>query len=139
MAHGAPDDDMITGINVTPLVDVVLVVLVILMLTASTIVARALPMDLPSAATGEATESVLAISIDASGRLHLDAEPVSEAALSAAARRAAERAGKARAMIAADGQARHAHVVRVIDLLRASGVAHFAINVSPAEERAQQR
>ncbi|HMJ15191.1 MAG TPA: biopolymer transporter ExbD, partial [Polyangiaceae bacterium] len=46
---------MITGINVTPLVDVALVLLVILMVTATFIAARTIPMDLPKAATAEGT------------------------------------------------------------------------------------
>src|SRR5690606_23286616 len=64
-------DDMITGINVTPLVDVVLVLLIILMVTASYIVSKAIPMDLPNASTGQSTQTPLAISVDKDERLYL--------------------------------------------------------------------
>ena len=59
------DDEMITAINVTPLVDVVLVLLIILMVTASYIASRSIPMDLPTADTGGGTPPrTLAISIN---------------------------------------------------------------------------
>jgi len=69
------DDDLITGINVTPLVDVVLVLLIILMVTASYIVSKAIPMDLPHADTGQSDTQprTLTVSIDQSGQLFLDA------------------------------------------------------------------
>lgn len=128
-------DDMITGINVTPLVDVVLVLLIILMVTASYIVSKAIPMDLPNASTGQSTQTPLAISVDKDERLYLDGELVSEIELERAAGRASRKNPEARAMIAADGTARHKSVVRVIDLLRRSGVVRFAINVDPADSR----
>ena len=125
------DDEMITGINVTPLVDVVLVLLIILMVTASYIVTKAIPMELPNASTGEASDAPLAVSIDKEARLYLDGEPVSEIDLERAAGKASDNNPNARAMIAADGGAQHRSVIRVIDLLRKSGVAKFAINVNP--------
>ena len=125
------DDEMITGINVTPLVDVVLVLLIILMVTASYIVTKAIPMELPNASTGEASDAPLAISIDKEARLFLDGEPVSETDLERAAGKASDKNPNARAMIAADGAAQHRSVIRVIDLLRKSGVGKFAINVNP--------
>jgi len=125
------DDEMITGINVTPMVDVVLVLLIILMVTASYIVTKAIPMELPNASTGEASDAPLAISIDKEARLFLDGEPVSETDLERAAGKASDKNPNARAMIAADGAAQHRSVIRVIDLLRKSGVGKFAINVNP--------
>ena len=127
------DEDMITGINVTPLVDVVLVLLIILMVTASYIVSKSIPLELPNAKTGVTNQAPLAISVDKQARLYLDGEPVSENELERAAGRASQESPDARAMIAADGATEHKHVVRVIDLLRRSGVVKFAINVNPAD------
>lgn len=129
------DDDMITGINVTPLVDVVLVLLIILMVTASYIVTKAIPMELPNASTGETSDAPLAISIDKEARLFVDGEPVSENELERKASQASDKNPNARAMIAADGAAQHRNVIRVIDLLRRSGVVKFAINVNPDDVR----
>lgn len=132
-SSAASDDEMITGINVTPLVDITLVLLVILMVTASYVVSRAIPMELPKGATGEGTPTTLAVSIDKDGRTFLDAEPIDEPALRARIKRAHDTDPETRAVIAADGRTTHAHVVHVIDLLRREDVTRFAINVDPEE------
>ena len=75
-ASASNDDEMITGINVTPLVDITLVLLVILMVTASYVVSKAIPMELPRGATGEATPTTLSVSIDREGRTYLDATAI---------------------------------------------------------------
>jgi len=129
------DDELITGINVTPLVDITLVLLVILMVTASYVVSRAIPMELPRGATGEATPTTLAVSIDKDGQTFLDARPIDEPALRARIKQAHASDPETRAVIAADGRVNHARVVRVIDLLRRENVTRFAINVDPDELR----
>jgi biopolymer transport protein ExbD len=139
MAGGAQndEDDIITAINVTPLVDVVLVLLIILMVTASYIVSKSIPMDLPNAASGEGTPpQALAISIDQEGALYLDAEPITEDALRSRVQSyvaALPSQDDARATIAADGRVSHGHVVHIMDLLRRLHVSHFAINVRPED------
>ncbi len=132
-SNGFDDDAPITGINVTPLVDVVLVLLIILMVTAGYLVARTIPVDLPQGATGESTTTTLAISVTAEGRTFLDAEPIERDALRARIRAARAADAQTRAVIAADGATPHRAVVAVIDLLRQEGVARFAINVAPEE------
>lgn len=132
-AHLTDDDELITSINVTPLVDIVLVLLVILMVTGSFIAARTIPMELPRGTTGETTPLTLAISIDRSGGFYLDAKPVDDATLRAHAAEAYLADSDARAVIAADGRVSHAHVVRAIDLLRQEHVVKFAINVDPID------
>ena len=127
------DDEMITGINVTPLVDITLVLLVVLMVTASYVVSRSIPMELPKGATGESTPTTLAVSIDKDGQTYLDAEPITEPALRARIKQAHDADPETRAVIAADGRVRHASVVHVIDLLRRENVTKFAINVDPEE------
>lgn len=127
------DDDIITGINVTPLVDVTLVLLVILMVTASYVVSRSIPMELPRGATGETTPTTLTVSIDKEGQTFLDAEPIEESALQLKVRSARQADPETRAVIAADGRVNHAKVVRVIDLLRREDVTKFAFNVDPDE------
>ncbi len=121
--------ELITGINVTPLVDVVLVLLIVLMVTASYAVSNALPLDLPGAATGESTGETLTISIMPDGSLFLDGQPTDPPRLREALRKA--RRPDTRAMIAADGAVRHRRVVRVMDLLRGEGITRFSINVDP--------
>jgi biopolymer transport protein ExbD len=130
------DEEIITTINVTPLVDVVLVLLIVLMVTASYIVAKTIPMDLPKAATGEVQATTLAISVDREGKTYLDAELATAAQLRARIADTRARSTETRAVIAADGDTAHRYVVGVIDLLRQEGVDQFAINVQPADLKA---
>jgi len=130
-ASASSDDEMITGINVTPLVDITLVLLVILMVTASYVVSRAIPVELPKGATGEATPTTLTVSIDRDGKTFLDAEPIAEPALRARIKSAHDADPETRAVIAADGRTSHSNVIHVIDLLRRENVTKFAINVDP--------
>ena len=127
------DDDIITGINVTPLVDITLVLLVILMVTASYVVAKTIPMELPRGATGETTPTTLSVSIDREGKTYLDAQPIDEPALRRRIQAAHAADPETRAVIAADGRTTHANVVHVIDLLRREDVTKFAINVEPED------
>lgn len=125
------DDEMITGINVTPLVDVTLVLLVILMVTASYAVSRSIPLELPHSATSEGTPTTLTVSIDKDGQTFLDAELIDESTLQQRIRIAHGADPDTRAVIAADGRVNHSQVVRVIDILRQEDVTKFAFNVDP--------
>jgi biopolymer transport protein ExbD len=126
-------DETIAGINVTPLVDVVLVLLVVLMVTATYIASRAIPVDLPRAASGEASTAPLAISVDRDGKLFLDGSPLAEAEIRQQLRSRRAQTKDLRAVIAADGSVPHRTVVRVIDLLRQENITRFAINVNPTD------
>jgi biopolymer transport protein ExbD len=131
------DDTMISGINVTPLVDVVLVLLVVLMVTATYLASRTIPVDLPKGATGEPTGVTLAITVDEAGRTYLDGADAPDELLRRRIRSARAQNPEVRAIIAADRDTRHKNVVKVIDLLRQEHVNRFAINVEAHElERA---
>jgi biopolymer transport protein ExbD len=127
------DDELITSINVTPLVDITLVLLVILMITASYVLAKTIPMELPKGSTGEQTPTTLAVSIDAGGKIYLDATEIPDADLRTRIRASVGGEPDARAIIAADGRTPHARVIHVIDVLRRENVTKFAINVEPDE------
>lgn len=123
----------ITGINVTPLVDVVLVLLIILMVTAGYIAKQAIPVDLPKGSTGESLPLTVAITIKSDGSLFFDAQRVTPELLQQRIRQAHAQDPELRAVIAADGATRHQNVVSVIDRLRREGVSKFAINVQPED------
>lgn len=128
------DDDLITAINVTPLVDIVLVLLIILMVTASYIVSQTIPMELPTAKTGEAvTNNQLSLSIDEQGKYYLNGQPTSDDDLRTRARELVKATKDPRAIIAAAGKTTHARVVQAIDILRQEKIAKFAINVRPED------
>ena|SRR5690606_11995800 len=124
--------EMIQGINVTPLVDVVLVLLIVLMVAASYTVSQALPLDLPQAKSGQKESTALAVSIDHEGHLFLDGAASSEDRLLARVREE-KSTQDVSVLLAADGRTQHKAVVRVMDLLRVEGVTKFAINVAPED------
>jgi biopolymer transport protein ExbD len=126
-------DELISGINVTPLVDIVLVLLIIFMVTATYIVRQSIEVDLPRAANaGEATGTTLAVVLTREGDVYVDGVRRSEDELRARARDAVARDREARAVISADERAFHGAVVRVIDELKGAGVSRFAIHVERA-------
>jgi biopolymer transport protein ExbD len=134
MAGGGPsgDDDIISGINVTPLVDVTLVLLIIFIVTAKIIVTQTLPMDLPKAATGSETQTVFSVEMSAAGETVVDSKRVqNDDAILPLAREAHAKNQEVRAVIKADSAVPHGRVIRVMDLLKQAGVAKVAFGVSP--------
>ncbi len=127
---GEGEDEMISGINVTPLVDITLVLLIIFMVTATYIVREAIEVDLPRAAhAGEATGTTLAVVLTKDGSIYLDGVRRSERELAARTREAVARDRDTRAIVSADKASLHGAVVRVIDLVKGEGVSRFAINI----------
>ena len=130
------DDDGIVGINVTPLVDVMLVLLVIFMVASTYIVKETIEVDLPKAASGgESLDTTLSVVVTPDGKLFLGGEPTTEEALATKCREASSADPNAQAIIAADKSTSHGQVVRVIDLVRRNGVLKFAINIDLPDQR----
>jgi biopolymer transport protein ExbD len=124
------DEDMISGINVTPLVDITLVLLIIFMVTATYIVKEAIEVQLPRAAhAGEATGTTLALVLTRDGDLYLDGVRVGEDVLRSRMREAVAKDREVRALISADKAALHGAVIHLIDLVKGEGISKFAINI----------
>jgi biopolymer transport protein ExbD len=128
------DDDGINAINVTPFVDVMLVLLVIFMVASIYIVKDAIEVDLPKAAkTSDVVETTLSVVLDKTGALYLNGNPSSINAIASACQEASKVSANAQAIIAADNEVRHGDVVKLIDLVRTNGLSRFAINVKRAQ------
>ena len=139
---GGDDDEAIVDINITPFVDIILVVLIIFMVTATYIVEKSIKLNLPDAATGEATESTsLAISLDAEKQLFLDGNIITEAALRQAIQQAQNDTPKGEdviCLIGADHSVSHGDVVHIIDLVKQEGISKFAINIDPITDEKEE-
>ena len=123
---------LIADINVTPLVDIMLVLLIIFMLTANLIAKQAIEVDLPKASAATTPEpTTLGITLTKDGELFLNGKPVSANGLRSAVATAIKKDSKAQAIIAADRMTSHGRVVWVIDLVKQAGIASFAINIDP--------
>jgi biopolymer transport protein ExbD len=120
----------IVGINVTPMVDVVLVLLVIMMVSATYIVQQSLKVELPKTATSdEAATSPAAVTITREGTYLFGGVPVDDAALVARLHGAVAANPDVSLVVTADEHAYHGSVVHVVDLAKVEGVSKFAINV----------
>jgi biopolymer transport protein ExbD len=129
MAQSQPDPQggLIAGINVTPLVDVVLVLLIIFMVTAKLIVTPAVPVDLPRAVKSEDVQEVFSLVLPVRGPILVNGQPaVDDAVLLGKARAALARNKQLRAVIHADGGVAHRKVVHALDLLKQAGIARVA-------------
>ena len=121
----------IVGINVTPMVDVMLVLLVIMMVSATYIVSRALKVELPhSASSDEAAQGPITVTVTKEGQYLVNQAPVSgDAELNAIFAKARSAPGEPSLVVSADGGALHRWVVHVIDLAKQQGITKFAISV----------
>ncbi|HEX2730084.1 MAG TPA: biopolymer transporter ExbD [Polyangiaceae bacterium] len=120
----------IVGINVTPMVDVVLVLLVIMMVSAVYIVSQSLKVELPKTANSDApADSPLAVTITKEGGYLYEQKPIEENELVAKLRAAKDAKGDPALVVTADRAALHGDVVHVIDLAKSQGITKFAINV----------
>jgi biopolymer transport protein ExbD len=126
------DDGLISGINVTPLVDITLVLLIIFMVTAKIIVSQSLPLDLPKAAQGTDVQLIFGVELRASGETLVDGKMLpNEEAILPLAREAQARNSELRAVIRADTTVQHGRVIRALDLLKQAGVSKIAFGVTP--------
>src|SRR5262245_55745389 len=107
-SRNGDDEGLIAGINVTPLVDVTLVLLSIFMVTAKILVSQGMLMDLPKAASGESIQTVFSVELAADGRTRVDSENVkSDEAVGELAKAARGRNKDLRAVIRADSKVEH--------------------------------
>jgi biopolymer transport protein ExbD len=132
MAGGAQDsDDAITGINVTPLVDIMLVLLIIFMVTTRLIDNKNVPLDLPKAATGtDQIQTVFSVVLAADGQTLVNSTVLSnDDAILPLAKDALSKNKDLRAVIKADSQVAHGRVIHVLDLLKQAQILKIAFGV----------
>lgn len=120
----------ITEINVTPLVDIILVLLIVFMLTAHVIARQAIEVTLPKAAQGNApSATVLAVVLTREGRFYLNGVETSSDDLREAVRAAVAKDAQTQVLISGDKDVSHGRVVWLLDLVKSLGVTTFAIQI----------
>jgi biopolymer transport protein ExbD len=123
----------IAAINITPLVDVVLVLLVILMVASTYIVAQTLKVHLPKAKMSDGTaEKPNTVQLTKNGDLRWNEQPVVEKDLEGLIRNAVASDPEISLVVSADQEAMHGQVVHIMDLAKVAGVTKFAINIMQA-------
>jgi biopolymer transport protein ExbD len=120
----------IVGINVTPMVDVVLVLLIIMMVSATYIVSQSLKVELPKTASSDETVSkTYVVTVTKEGNYYFNDKPITRDGLVKEFRAALAASKDVNLVITADEDAHHGKVVGVIDLAKVEGITKFAINV----------
>ncbi len=124
------DDDPIAEINIVPLVDIILVVLIIFMVTAPMIMKPSINVKLPKAVSGESTKaSKLHITVGINNVLFLNGKKITLNKIGSFSRKQVSKNPDVQAIIAADEKVPHGRVVQVLDKVKASGVRKFAISI----------
>ncbi len=140
MAGASDRDDtsgMFSSINVTPLVDITLVLLVIFMVAAPLIASSpSIKVALPTAASADETRpSTLALTMarqpGGGYRLFHDGRPTDEAGVRAVVPGLLKRQPALQAVIAADRGIPYGDVMHLVDVVKALGVTHFALDTQP--------
>ncbi len=120
--------DTISEINVVPLVDIILVVLIIFMVTAPALIKPSVAINLPEASSGdETTPSLLNIAITAEGSVSINNQTVNEEEARVLAHQEVERNPEVQAVIIADRDLAYGQIIRVLDWVKSSGVKNFAV------------
>lgn len=137
-AVGDDEEGLISAINVTPLVDVTLVLLIIFMVTAKIIVSQGMPMDLPKAASGEEMQMVFSVELLETGRTFVDSKEIAtDNVVGAMAREAIKKNKDVRAVIRADSKVPHGRVIHMLDLLKQAKISKIAFAVSPGKTQGE--
>lgn len=118
-----------TVLNLTPLIDIVFLLLVFFMLTAHFIEQQAIPIDLPDAANSAASkeDGVIEVTLTPDGELLVDGRATPPARLEAALRGALHAPGKRFVRLKGDQAAQFGLGVKVIDAARAAGAESLDI------------
>jgi biopolymer transport protein TolR len=123
---------IIADINVTPLVDIMLVLLIIFMLTANLIAKQAIEVELPRASQSTSLNpTTLAVTLTRDGALYLNGKPITPAELRTQVSAAVARDPKAQAIISGDKAVSHGRIVWVLDVVKSLGITSFAIQIDP--------
>jgi len=136
-----PADDLVTGVNITPIVDVALVLLIVFLVTSSMIVSRSIQVEVPRAATGaETAVGLLALVVASGGEIYVNGQPARLEDVPRAvaeARRRLEPGQKLTGFVSADVSAPYGRFAQVVDVLRQEGVVDIALDTKPIEAPAK--
>lgn len=128
-AKFSDNDETIADINITPFVDIILVVLIIFMLATPVIMNPGINVNLPKASSGESTTpSQITLSINQDGAIFLNGKALPEDEVQTKISEMVKKNPDSQAILAADQAVSHGVVIRILDKVKAAGVRKFAIS-----------
>lgn len=120
----------LSDINVTPFVDVVLVLLVIFMIATPSLIQNSLKVELPKSTSTDASNlKSLGIVVTKGGQVLIEGALSSDSDLQGRVREEIKKNPEVQALIAADAESQHKDLVRVIDLVKQAGLQKFALEI----------
>lgn len=130
------NDEGINEINITPFVDVVLVLLVIFMVTAPVMIKESIKVNLPKTLTSDMTTKAdsIGVAITKEGQILFNGKLLGPESLQNELRSISKNAPQTNFLISADTDTRHGDVVRMIDMLKKNNLNHFALQVEKIKE-----
>lgn len=130
------NDEGINDINITPFVDVVLVLLVIFMVTAPVMIKESLKVNLPKSLTSDITSKAasVGVAITKEGQVLFNGKLMSSDSLNSELKTISQNAPKTNFLISADTDTRHGEVIRMIDMLKKNNLNYFALQIEKIKE-----
>ncbi len=130
---GNQDDTGINEINITPFVDIVLVLLIIFMISTPAMVYRGMRVNLPKAMNSEDLSHVtLTLMLSADGKLWIDKREITLQDLKGICDKLKENKTEGDALISADSAVTHGKVMEVADFLKTQGIQQIGFATSSA-------
>ena len=123
------------SINIAPLVDVVFLLVIFFAVSTTFLETSGLKLELPGSSSTTARESdQLVVLLGADGSLSFDGDIVDHDQLGETLRRTLDQRERKQVVLRADGSARHADVVRVMDVIREAGAEALTVAARPLSE-----
>ena len=130
-----PDEGIVAEINITPLTDVFLVLLIIFMVTTSVVASQSKQVDLPGAEVSDITPQGITVTVSPDGEILVDDRPTSEANLYATLEAALANSREKLVILRGDKQVLLGKAVNILDLAQKAGATGIALATKPPPKK----
>ena len=129
------DEAIVAEINITPLTDVFLVLLIIFMVTTSVVANQSKNVDLPGAEVSETTPDGVTVTVTPEGDMLVNDEPTTEANLYADLEKALAAASDKLVILRGDKKVLLGQAVNILDIAQQAGAKGIALATKPPSEK----
>ena len=131
--QGNGGDEIVAEINVTPLTDIFLVLLIIFMVTSTAMLQQGTPVNLPRAGGGGSEATGIVVTATADGKIEVDGKPTEREALQAALEAALAKTDDKRIVLQGDRQVVLEEAVQIMTVAKQAGAEKISIATEPAK------
>lgn len=128
------DEEIIAEINITPLTDIFLVLLIIFMITSSALIESAAQIDLPKVSKTEAVSRSVVVTLTANGGISVNQKKVSEEGFTEELRKALAQSSEKLVILEGDRDAILGDAVRILEMAKEAGADKIAIAAEKEEK-----